>query len=227
MLDLALYETNLPLLEKSCVSAHGPAEVLKDFREIDTPSRQAITQLETAEAERNRASEDIARLKKSGQASSQVEQTKALRETSQELEKAAEEQDAACANSHQYSERAALFRARGPQCRRQRRSPPLGTPPKLDFVPRPHWELGEQLGVLDMERATKLTGARFAVYWDLGAKLERALSNFMLDLHTREHGYTEVLPPYLVNSDSMYGTGQLPKFAADSFRVPHGEKTFG
>jgi seryl-tRNA synthetase len=72
-----------------------------------------------------------------------------------------------------------------------------------------------KLGVLDLERAVKLTGARFAVYWDLGAKLERALANFMLDLHTREHGYTEVLPPYLVNSESMYGTGQLPKFAAD------------
>ena len=95
---------------------------------------------------------------------------------------------------------------------------------QMDFAPKPHWELGEQLGVLDLERATKLTGARFAVYWDLGARLERALSNFMLDLHTREHGYTEVLPPYLVNSDSMYGTGQLPKFAGDLFRVPHGEK---
>ena len=80
------------------------------------------------------------------------------------------------------------------------------------------------MGILDLERAVKLTGARFAVYWDCGARLERALANFMLDLHTREHGYTEVLPPYLVNSDSMYGTGQLPKFAADSFRVPHGDK---
>jgi seryl-tRNA synthetase len=78
--------------------------------------------------------------------------------------------------------------------------------------------------VLDLERAAKLTGARFALYWDMGAKLERALMNFMLDLHTREHGYTEVLPPYLVNSDSMYGTGQLPKFASDLFRVPHGER---
>ena len=78
--------------------------------------------------------------------------------------------------------------------------------------------------VLDLERAAKISGARFAVYWDLGARLERALASFMLDLHTRQHGYTEVLPPYLVNSDSMYGTGQLPKFAADSFRVPHGEK---
>src|SRR5437868_14739114 len=99
-----------------------------------------------------------------------------------------------------------------------------GAPPKFDFAAKPHWEIGEQLGVLDLERAAKLSGARFAVYWDLGARLERALANFMLDVHTREHGYTEVLPPYMVNSDSMYGTGQLPKFAADLFRVPHGEK---
>ena len=78
--------------------------------------------------------------------------------------------------------------------------------------------------MLDLERAAKITGARFAVYWDLGARLERALTNFMLDLHTREHGYTEVLPPFMVNADSMYGTGQLPKFEADLFKVPHGEK---
>ena len=95
-----------------------------------------------------------------------------------------------------------------------------GTPPKFDFTPKPHWELGEELGVLDLERAAKITGARFAVYWDLGARLERALMNFMLDLHTREHGYTEVLPPFMVNADSMYGTGQLPKFEADLFKVP-------
>ncbi len=99
-----------------------------------------------------------------------------------------------------------------------------GTRPEFDFTPKPHWELGEQLGILDLERATKLTGARFALYWDLGAKLERALMNFMLDLHTREHGYTEVLPPYLVNSESMYGTGQLPKFEQDLFKVPQGER---
>jgi seryl-tRNA synthetase len=77
-----------------------------------------------------------------------------------------------------------------------------GTPPTFDFAPKPHWEMGEQLGVLDLERAAKITGARFAVYWDLGARLERALANFMLDLHVREHGYTEVLPPYMVNSES-------------------------
>ena len=99
-----------------------------------------------------------------------------------------------------------------------------GKPPQFDFTPKPHWELGEELGVLDLARAAKLTGARFAVYWDMGAKLERALMNFMLDLHTREHGYTEVLPPFMVNAESMYGTGQLPKFEADLFKVPHGDK---
>src|ERR1051326_7894239 len=100
-----------------------------------------------------------------------------------------------------------------------------GTAPKFDFTHKPHWELGEQLGILDLERAAKITGARFALYWDMGAKLESALANLMLDLHTREHGYTEVLPPYMVNADSMYGTGQLPKFEADLFKVPHGEKS--
>ena len=99
-----------------------------------------------------------------------------------------------------------------------------GTPPTFDFTPKAHWDLGAELGILDLERAVKLTGARFAVYWDLGAKLGRAVVNFLRDLRSRQRGYTEVLPPYLVNSESMYGTGQLPKFAADLFRVPHGEK---
>src|SRR5215470_17209930 len=94
-----------------------------------------------------------------------------------------------------------------------------GKPPEFNFTPKPHWEIGEQLGVLDLERAVKLSGARFAVYWELGARLERALANFMLDLHTGEHGYTEVLPPYMVNSASMYGTGQLPKFAQEQFKI--------
>jgi seryl-tRNA synthetase len=99
-----------------------------------------------------------------------------------------------------------------------------GEAPEFDFEPKAHWDLGEALGVLDLGRAAKITGARFALYWDLGAKLERALLNFMLDLHTRANGYTEVLPPFLVNSDSMYGTGQLPKFEQDLFKVPHGER---
>jgi seryl-tRNA synthetase len=93
-----------------------------------------------------------------------------------------------------------------------------GELPEFDFQPKPHWEIGEALGILDLERAAKLSGARFAVYWAEGARLERALINFMLDTHTREHGYTEVLPPFMVNSKSLFGTGQLPKFGEDLFR---------
>src|ERR1700758_5819683 len=93
-----------------------------------------------------------------------------------------------------------------------------GTKPHFDFTPRAHWELGEALGILDLERAAKLSGARFAVYMGAGARLERALINFMLDVHTQKHGYTEVLPPFMVNSKSLYGTGNLPKFGQDLFR---------
>jgi seryl-tRNA synthetase len=95
----------------------------------------------------------------------------------------------------------------------------VGEPPTFDFEPKAHWDLGSELGILDFERGAKLTGARFTVYWDLGARLERALINFMLDLHTGEHGYREVLPPFIVNADSLTGTGQLPKFGADLFRL--------
>jgi seryl-tRNA synthetase len=94
-----------------------------------------------------------------------------------------------------------------------------GAPPKFDFAPKPHWEVGERAGILDLAVATKITGARFAVYKGWGARLERALANFFLDVHTREHGYTEILPPFLVNTASLTGAGQLPKFAADLFKI--------
>ena len=94
-----------------------------------------------------------------------------------------------------------------------------GEIPKFDFEPKPHWDLGEELGILDFKNGAKITGARFTLYWDLGAKLERALINFMLDLHTREHGYREVLPPFMVNRTTMTGTGQLPKFEEELFKV--------
>src|SRR6202158_3115086 len=227
MLDLNFVRENLPLVEER-LRQRGldPAEVLKDFHPVDTRRRHAITEAETMKARRNRASEEIAKLKKSGQnATAQIPETKELREQIQQLEKAAEEFEASLQNiltGIPNLPHGSVPVGKTPEDNVEVRC--WGAPPKFDFTPKPHWELGEELGVLDLERATKLSGARFAVYWDLGARLERALANFMLDLHTREHGYTEVLPPYLVNSESMYGTGQLPKFAADSFRVPHGEK---
>jgi seryl-tRNA synthetase len=227
MLDLSFVRDNLPLVEEK-LRQRGmkPAEVLKNFAQIDAQRRQAITSAETMKAQRNRATEEIAKLKKSGQdASALIAETKELREHVDELGKAAEEYETrlqqilvGIPNIPHPSVPVGKSADDNVEVRR------WGTPPTFDFAPKPHWEIGEQLGVLDLERAAKITGARFAVYWDLGARLERALANFMLDLHTRDHGYTEVLPPYMVNSESMYGTGQLPKFAADSFKVPHGDK---
>ena len=227
MLDLSFVRDNLPLVEEK-LRQRGmkPAEVLKNFAQIDAQRRQAITSAETMKAQRNRATEEIAKLKKSGQdASALIAETKELREHVEELGKAAEEYEtrlqqilSGIPNIPHPSVPVGKSADDNVEVRR------WGTLPTFDFAPKPHWEIGEQLGVLDLERAAKITGARFAVYWDLGARLERALANFMLDLHTREHGYTEVLPPYMVNSESMYGTGQLPKFAADSFKVPHGDK---
>ncbi len=227
MLDLNFVRDNLSRVEEMLRQRGAdPAAVLKDFREVDTQRRQAITEAETMKARRNKASEDIANLKKAGQdAAGAIAETKDLREQIQAREKIAADFDArlqeilsGIPNLPHESVPVGHSAEENVEVRR------WGTPPKFDFTPKPHWDLGAELGVLDLERAVKLTGARFAVYWDLGAKLERALANFMLDLHTREHGYTEVLPPYLVNSESMYGTGQLPKFAAEQFRVPHGDK---
>jgi seryl-tRNA synthetase len=226
MLDLNFVRGNLPLVEQK-LRARGldPAAVLKDFHQVDAQRRQAITSAETIKAHRNQKTEEIAKLKKSGQdASALITETKDLREEIQGLEKAAEEYDTRLRDIlTNLPNMPHLSVPVGKGADDNVEVSRWGTPPKFDFAPKPHWELGEQLGILDLERAVKLTGARFAVYWDLGARLERALANFMLDLHTRQHGYTEVLPPYLVNSDSLYGTGQLPKFAADLFRVPHGE----
>jgi len=227
MLDLNFVRDNLPRVEEMLRQRGAdPAAVLKDFHDVDRRRRHAITEAETMKAQRNKASEDISKLKKSGQdAGAAIAETKDLREQIQAREKVAADLDArlqeilsGIPNMPHESVPVGHSAEENVEVRR------WGAPPKFDFTPKPHWDLGAELGVLDLERAVKLTGARFAVYWDLGAKLERALANFMLDLHTREHGYTEVLPPYLVNSESMYGTGQLPKFAADLFRVPDGEK---
>ena len=227
MLDLGFVREHLSLVEEKLRQrGMNPEEILKDFKQLDAQRRQAISSAEELKAHRNRITEEIAKLKKSGgDASGVMAEAKDLRENIQQLEKAADEYDGRLREMlvgipNLPSDSVPV--GHGADDNVQVRA--WGEPPKFDFAPKPHWELGEQLGILDLERAAKLTGARFAVYWDLGARMERALANFMLDLHTREHGYTEVLPPYLVNSESMYGTGQLPKFAADLFRVPHGEK---
>jgi seryl-tRNA synthetase len=223
MLDLSFVRESLPAVEEM-LRRRGtdPALTLGRFREIDERRRQLITQAETLKAQR-KLSEEIPKLKKAGQneaAVSVMEQSKALREQGDALEKQASESDQELRNllaviPNMLNESVPAGRSADDNVEVRR----WGKTPEFSFAPKPHWELGEQLGVLDLERATKLSGARFAVYWDLGARMERALANFMLDLHTREHGYTEVLPPFMVNSASMYGTGQLPKFADDLFKT--------
>ena len=222
MLDLAFVRDHLAVVEEKLrLRGLDPGEALKNFGELDARRRQSIHQVETLKAQRNRQSEEIAQRKRNKQdAAELMEQTKALRGQIDELEKQAEAADAAMREilstlPNLPQDGVPVGRDEGGNVEIRR----WGGPPQFDFVPKPHWELGEQLGVLDLERAAKLSGARFAVYWDLGARLERALANFMLDLHTGEHGYTEVLPPYMVNSASMYGTGQLPKFAQDLFKL--------
>jgi seryl-tRNA synthetase len=237
MLDLAFVREHLSVVEEKLRSRNAdPEQVLGAFREIDGRRRALTHELETALARRNELSKKIGPLmgaEKKG--SITAEQKSELAALSSEVLKLKEgipalEEQAKAADTALYdilagipnlpNESVPVGKDESANVEVKR----WGTRPEFDFTPKPHWEIGEQLGILDLERATKLTGARFALYWDLGARLERALMNFMLDLHTREHGYMEVLPPYLVNSESMYGTGQLPKFEQDLFKVPQGER---
>jgi seryl-tRNA synthetase len=224
MLDLNFVRANLELVEAK-LRARGmdPEALLGNFRELDLERRARITQAETLQAQRNKLSQEVARSRKAGADATQVaavmDQTRELKQETEELERSAAQAEeamrellAAIPNLTQDSVPAGKSEADNVEVLR------WGQQPALDFAPKPHWELGEGLGILDLARAAKISGARFAVYWGLGARLERALASFMLDIHTREHGYLEVLPPFLVNERSLFGTGQLPKFRADLFK---------
>src|SRR5271155_88542 len=224
MLDLNFVRANLELVEEK-LRARGldPATLLGDFRELDRERRARITQAESLQAQRNKLSQEVARSRKAGAEADQVaavmDQTRELKQETEQLERSAAQAEEAMRalliaipNLPQDSVPLGKSEADNVEVLR------WGQQPAFDFVPKPHWELGESLGILDFARAAKISGARFAVYWGLGARLERALASFMLDVHTREHGYLEVLPPFLVNSESLFGTGQLPKFAEDLFK---------
>lgn len=226
MLDLGFVRANLALVEaKLRERGQDPSTLLGDFKELDLRRRERITEAEQVKAQRNALSQNVARKKKAGLDASEVmEETRALKERVELLE--------ASAAASELEMQAILQRipnlpnASVPVGASEKENVVVktwGGKPHFDFEPKPHWVLGEELGILDLARAAKLSGARFALYWGQGARLERALANFMLDMHTNVHGYTEVLPPFLVNSKSMYGTGQLPKFAEDSFRCDDGE----
>jgi len=220
MLDLGYVREHLEVIEKMARD-RGITLDLAPFRAIDSERRQLITGTERRKAERNKASDEIARLKKAGQDASALlarmkgvsEEIKRSDERIAELDTQLQQFMLTIPNIPHPSVPVGKSAADNVEVRR------WGAPPKFDFTPRPHWELGEAAGILDFEAAVKMTGARFAVYKGLGARLERALANFFLDLHTREHRYTEILPPFLVNTASLTGVGQLPKFAADMFHI--------
>ena len=220
MIDLAFVRANLPLVEEK-LRARGmdPAVTLGDFAAVDRERRDAITQVETLKAQRNKLTEEIAKLRRSGEdASAATGQTKALKAEVDSLEAAAASADERLREMMQTLPNLPHDSVPVGKSERDNREEKVwGEKPVFNFPAKPHWELGEALGILDFNRAAKISGSRFVVHFGQGARLERALANFMLDLHTSEHGYTEVLPPYMVNSKSLYGTGQLPKFAEDLF----------
>ncbi len=219
MYDLNFFRNNLEQV-RDRLASRGYELDIAAFQELDRKRRQCVTESEELKAGRNQASAEISKLRKAGEDTTQRQQhVRAMGERITELDE-------------QVSRLEVEFRdflSRVPNLPHE--SVPIGrdesdnqevrrwgTPREFTFPPKPHWDLGPELGILDLERAAKVTGARFAVYWGIGARLERALINFMLDLHTKEHGYQEVLPPFLINSASLYGTGQLPKFSEDLFK---------
>jgi seryl-tRNA synthetase len=221
MIDLAFVRANLALVEEKLrTRGMDPAAALGNFAALDRERREAITQVETLKAQRNKLTEEIAKLRREGaDTAAQTEQTRALKTQVESLETAAATADERLREIMQTLPNLPQDSVPvGKDEHGNREEKNWGEQPKFDFPAKPHWELGEALGILDFNRAAKISGARFVVHFGQGARLERALANFMLDLHTREHGYTEVLPPSLVNSKSLFGTGQLPtKFAEDLF----------
>ncbi len=196
-----------------------PAVVLGDFAAVDLERREAITQVETLKARRNKLTEEIAKLRRAGgDAAALTEETKSLKAEVESLEAKAAAADERLRETMQTLPNLPNDSVPVGKSEHDNREEKVwGTKPSFDFPARPHWEIGEALGILDFERAAKISGSRFVVHFGQGARLERALANFMLDLHTGQHGYTEVLPPNMVNSKSLFGTGQLPKFAEDLF----------
>ena len=220
MHDLNYFREHLQVFAEMA-ARRGITLDLDGFRALDKERRELITQNEQRKGQRNKASDEIARLKKEKHsAESLIGDMKQVSELIKQADERIALLDATqrdllltIPNLPHSSVPVGISAADNLEVRR------WGAPPKFDFTPRPHWEVGEQAGILDLPAATKITGARFAVYKGWGARLERALANFFLDVHTREHGYTEILPPFLVNTASLTGSGQLPKFASELFKV--------
>ena len=220
MLEIKFVRENLSIVQKS-ISTRGTIVDLDAFKDYDTKRRETLLEIEKLRHRRNVVSEQIAGMKKKGEeAETLVAEMRVVSAKIKELDQLLTEIEdkindflleipniphSSVSIGKNSSENSVIKQ--------------VGQLPKFEFEPQPHWTLGSVLGILDFDRASKITGARFPLYFGMGSKLERALINFMLDIHTNEHGYTEVLPPFIVNRQSMTHTGQLPKFEEDLFKL--------
>jgi len=220
MLDVKFVRENIGLVRQMLKNRQSDLN-LEPFLELDETRRHILVDVEQKKHRRNVASEEISKLKKEKKDASILveemkelgQQIKVLDEQSAEVEHKFRDLLLIIPNMPDNSVPVGSDEKDNEQIRT------WGEKPAFDFKPRPHWEIGEGLGILDFERGAKITGARFTLYWGAASALERALISFMIDIHTKRHGYTEVLPPFMVNSTSMRGTGQLPKFSEDLFKI--------
>ena len=220
MLDLKFVRSNPDVVRDSLIRRGEATDGLNSLLAADEKRRAILVDVEELKRRRNEASERVARLKREGADASEIidamkgvsERIRGLDEELAEVESAISELLLGIPNIPHESVPTGRDDSENVEVRR------WGRPRQFEFEPKAHWDLGVDLDILDFERASKITGARFAIYKGAGSRLVRALVNFMLDLHTQEHGYTEVFPPFLVNAASMVGTGQLPKFADDMFK---------
>lgn len=223
MLDLNYVRENLDAVRHALHTRGFRTDILERFAEIDVERRQVISEADAINQQRNAASKEIGALMQSGkrdEAEAKKAEVRELKEKQAELEKHREEADLAMREVLiNLPNLPAAEVPVGPDETANKEIRRWGEPPEFDFEPQDHVDLGETLGILDLERATKIAGARFAILNGAGARLERALVNFMLDIHTMEHGYTETLPPFLVNRTTLFGTNQLPKFEEDLFHI--------
>ncbi len=220
MLEIKFVRQNLSEVQQS-LSTRGGAANLENFKECEEKRRELLFEVEELRHRRNVVSEEIAKMKKQGEnAESLVLEMRDVSVRIKELEKSLSENEEAVNNIIMCLPNLPHASVPlGKDASENKLVKQVGTPRQFDFEAKAHWTLGENLKILDFERAAKIAGARFPLYFGAGAKLERALINFMLDIHTTEHGYKEILPPFIVNRKTMTGTGQLPKFEADLFKL--------
>jgi seryl-tRNA synthetase len=223
MLDLNYVRENLEEVRAALAKRGMATAVLDDFAQADAERRRVIAESDQLNAERNTASREIGALMKEGKRDEADARRKAVNELKEHIVALEQKRDSAEARMRELlSTLPNIPHASVPVGKDESANVEVrrwGAPPEFDFEPKDHVDLGTALGILDLERATKITGARFAILNGAGARLERALIDFMLDLHTREHGYQETLPPFIVNRDSLFGTGQLPKFEGELFKL--------